>query len=186
MSTTEPGLVQRAVRAARAHRAADPHRFHHRHDNPETWNRWARRARVAHTLATALHVPPDAVLVTDDPHRTYPTRTGEVPGDLITVTDPATGSAWRFIPDHTTPGQAWLLLAPCLGCPDEIPVARVATLADLGDHLDPDPACKAHFTQGNREAADHQSSCTTTGTSSGEPPSAGKAAARGATRKAVN
>ncbi|MFE2755436.1 hypothetical protein ACFXGA_25880 [Actinosynnema sp. NPDC059335] len=51
-------------------------------------------------------MPTDAVLVTDDPHRTYPTRTGAVPGDLIIITDPATGRAWRFVPDHTTPGQA--------------------------------------------------------------------------------
>jgi hypothetical protein len=138
MTTTTPGLAERAVRAARAHRAADPDGFHHRHDNPEAWNRWARRARVARTVAAALQVPVDAVLVTDDPHRTYPTRTGEVPGDLITVTDLPTGHAWRFIPDHTTPGQAWLLLDHCLGCSAEVPVARVATLADLGDHLDPD------------------------------------------------
>ncbi|MDU0295100.1 hypothetical protein, partial [Saccharothrix longispora] len=117
MTTTTPGLAERAARAARAHRTADPDGFHRRHDNPEAWNRWARRARVARTVAAALQVPVDAVLVTDDPHRTYPTRSGDVPGDLITVTDPATGSAWRFVPDHTTPGQAWLLLASCPGCP---------------------------------------------------------------------
>ncbi|WP_231648470.1 hypothetical protein [Saccharothrix sp. NRRL B-16348] len=106
MTTMTHGLAERAVRAAHAHRASDPDGFHRRHDNPETWNRWARRARVARTVATALHVPADAVLVTDDPHRPYPTRSGPVPGDLITVTDPTTGRAWRFIPDHTTPGQA--------------------------------------------------------------------------------
>ena len=44
-----------------------------------------------------------SVLVTDDPHRAYRTRTGPVHGDLITLTDPATGRAWRFIPDFTTP-----------------------------------------------------------------------------------
>ncbi|WP_033435469.1 hypothetical protein [Saccharothrix syringae] len=135
--TTASDLAERAVRAARAHRAADPDGFHHRHDTPQTWDRWARRARVARTLAAALDVPVDAVLVTDDPHRTYPTRAGDVPGDLITVTDPATGHAWRFVPDHTTPGQAWLLLDRCPSCAATVPAARIATLADLGDHLNP-------------------------------------------------
>ncbi|WP_231500202.1 hypothetical protein [Saccharothrix sp. NRRL B-16314] len=158
MTTTVPGLAERAMRAAHAHRAADPHGFHHRHDNPEAWNRWARRARVARTVATALQVPTDAVLATDDPHRTYPTRTGEVPGDLITVTDPATGSTWRFIPDHTTPGQAWLLLDRCPGCDAETSVARVATLADLGDYLA--PGHNAPLLREIRDIADHQPSCT--------------------------
>ncbi|MFT7837740.1 hypothetical protein Q5530_16520 [Saccharothrix sp. BKS2] len=170
MTTTTPGLAQRAVHAAHAHRAADPDGFHHRHDNPEEWNRWARRARVAHTVATALQVPTDAVLVTDDPHRTYPTRTGDVPGDLITVTDPTTGSAWRFIPDHTTPGQAWLLLDTCPDCTAEVPVTPVATLADLGDHLDPD-----HDTQPARDigdAADHQPNCTRTARTEPSPAAA--------------
>jgi hypothetical protein len=126
------------VRAARAQCAADPDGFHRRHDTPEEWNRWARRARVARTIATALHVPLDAVLVTDDPHRTYRTRTEPVPGDLITVTDPLTGRAWRFIPDFTTPGDGWLLLDQCPDCESEIPATRIATLADLGEYLDPD------------------------------------------------
>ncbi|MEU4806976.1 hypothetical protein [Actinosynnema sp. NPDC023587] len=158
MTTTTPGLAERAVRAARAHRAADPDGFHHRHDNPEAWNRWARRARVARTVATALQVPVDAVLVTDDPHRTYPTRAGEVPGDLITVTDPVTGRLWRFVPDHSTPGQAWLLLDHCSGCSTEVPVARVATLADLGDHLA--PGHNAPPLREIRDIADHRPGCT--------------------------
>lgn len=145
MTTTAPGrvgLAERAVRAARAHRAADPDGFGRRHDASEAWNRWARRARVARTIAAALQTTVDCVLVTDDPHRTYRTRTrtrtGEVPGDLITATDPPTGRAWRFIPDHATPGDGWLLLDSCPDCAAEIPVTRVATLADLGEHLDPD------------------------------------------------
>lgn len=135
--TTAPGLAGRALRAVRAHRAADPDGFHHRHDSPEAWDKWTRRARVARTIAAALRMPVDAVLVTDDPHRTYPTRTGPVPGDLITITDPSTARVWRFIPDNTTPGAAWLLLEPCPECGIETPTTRVATLADLGDHLDP-------------------------------------------------
>lgn len=143
MTTTTPpdlaaGLAARAVHTAGAYRAADPHGFHHRHDNPEAWNRWARRARVARTIAAALTVPVGSVLVTDDPHRTYRTRTGPVPGDLITSTDPATGRAWRFIPDITTPGEGWLLLDRCPGCEAEVPLTRLACLVDLGDYLDPE------------------------------------------------
>jgi hypothetical protein len=97
------GLAERAVHAARAYHAADPDGFVRRHDTPDQWNRWARRARVARTVAAALQVPVNAVLVTDDPHRTYRTRTGPVPGDLITVTDPATGAgvAVHPRPRHT-------------------------------------------------------------------------------------
>ncbi|WP_154676374.1 hypothetical protein [Amycolatopsis benzoatilytica] len=142
MTTTAPelaaGLAERAVHAARVHRAADPHGFGRRHDTPDEWNRWVRRARVARTIAAALQVPVEQVLVTDDPHRTYRTRSGPVPGDLITVTDPPTGRAWRFIPDFTTPGDGWLLLDRCPDCEAEVPVTRIATLADLGEHLDPD------------------------------------------------
>lgn len=113
---TTPGLAERAVHAAHTHRTTNPDGFHGRHDTPRTWDRWARRARVARIVAATLQVPVDAVVVTDDPHRTYPTRTGPVPGDLITVTDPPTTHAWRFIPDHTTPGQSWWLLDWCPGC----------------------------------------------------------------------
>src|SRR5256885_1893416 len=74
----------------------------------------------------------------ESPPRTYRTRTGPVPGDLITVTDPVTGRAWRFIPDVTAPGDGWLLLDRCPGCDAEVPVTRVATLGDLGEYLDPD------------------------------------------------
>ncbi|MFD0201411.1 MULTISPECIES: hypothetical protein [Saccharothrix] len=157
---TTPGLAERAVSAARAHLAADPDGFRRRHETPDQWSRWARRARVARTLASALDVPVDAVLVTDDPHRDYSTRTGPVPGDLITVTDPVTGREWRFVPDHDTPGAAWLLLDRCPDCATEMPTTRVATLADLGDHLDPDydtrPAAEA------LDEANHQPGCVYT------------------------
>jgi hypothetical protein len=159
-TTTPPGLVglaDRAIHAARAHAAADPDGFHHRHDDPEQWNRWTRRARVARTVAAALHVPADSVLVTDDPHRTYRTRTGPVPGDLITVTDPLTGRAWQFIPDATTPGDGWLLLDRCPDCEAEIPATHIATLADLGQYLDPE--CDVRIAHEARDEALHQPGC---------------------------
>jgi hypothetical protein len=161
MTTTAPGLAaglaERAVHAARAHRAADPDGFHRRHDDPAEWNRWARRARVVRTIAAALQVGVDSVLVTDDPRREYRARTGPVPGDLITVTDPPTGRAWRFIPDFTTPGDGWLLLDRCPGCEAEVPVTRVATLDDLGEYLDPDS--DLHVADEARDESIHQPGC---------------------------
>jgi hypothetical protein len=152
------GLAARAVHTARAYRAADPHGFHRRHDGPDQWNRWARRARVTRTIAAALHVSTDSVLVTDDPHRAYRTRTGPVPGDLITLTDPATGRTWRFIPDFTAPGDGWLLLDRCPDCEAEVPVTRVACLVDLGDYLDPDSDIR--IADEARDAPLHQPGCS--------------------------
>jgi hypothetical protein len=162
MTTTTPpglaaGLAERAVHTLRAYRAADPHGFHRRHDTPEAWNRWARRARVARTIAAALQVPADDVLVTDDPRRTYRTRAGEVPGDLITVTDSATGRGWRFIPDFTTPGDGWLLLDRCPDCEAEVPVTRIACVVDLGEYLDPDG--DRAIADEARDEALHRSGC---------------------------
>ncbi|GGU39675.1 hypothetical protein [Lentzea flava] len=133
---TKPGLAERAVRAARTQRVCQS--FQRRHDSPEQWNRWTRHARVARTAAAALQVPLDAVTVLDDPFRPYNTRdAGQVPGDLIVVTDPDTQDRWAFIPDLSAPGEAWLLLDRCPGCNGEVPVARIAILADLGDYLEP-------------------------------------------------
>jgi hypothetical protein len=139
MNPTTPGLgglADRAVRVVRAHRAADPEGFLHRHNTPEAWNRWARRARVARTIAAVFDLPVDAVFIADDQHRTYGARSGAVRGDLITVTDPSTGQAWRFILDFTTPGDGWLLLDRCPECQGEVPATRIACLADLGEYLD--------------------------------------------------
>jgi hypothetical protein len=150
------GVAERALHAASVYRAADPDGLHRRHDTPNEWNRWARRARVIRTIAAALQVPVDSVLVTDDPHRTYRTRNGNVPGDLITVTDPASGRAWRFIPDSTTPGEGWLLLDACPDCAAEVPITRIACLIDLGEYLNGHvhPADEAH------DEVLHQPDCT--------------------------
>ncbi|MFD4636899.1 hypothetical protein ACFWN2_06260 [Lentzea sp. NPDC058436] len=131
--------------------------FSHRLDSADQWSRWARRARVARTVAAALQVPADSVTVTDDPHRRYRTRSGNVPGDLITVTDPVTAQRWRLLTDFTSPGESWFVLDRCPGCGAEVPVVRIACLADFGDYLDPDtdvvPAVEA------REASLHEPDC---------------------------
>ncbi|USX56419.1 hypothetical protein [Lentzea sp. HUAS12] len=130
------GLAGRAVRLARAHLEADRDGFLRRNNSAEQWNTWSRRARVGRTIASALQVHIDTVIVTDDPQREYHARDRTVPGDLITVTEHLTGRLWRFIPDNTAPGTTWLLLDLCPVCGAEIPAARVAGLADLGDYLD--------------------------------------------------
>lgn len=157
MTQTALSFADRAVFAARTMRDKGISEFDRRHDTPEQWNRWARRARVARTVAAALQMPADSVTVTDDPDRQYRTRNGNVPGDLITVTDPATAQRWRLLTDFTGPGESWFVLDRCPGCEAEVPVVRIACLADLGDYLDPDsdvvPADEA------RDASLHEADC---------------------------
>ncbi|MBB5157439.1 hypothetical protein [Saccharopolyspora phatthalungensis] len=131
------GLAGRALNAAHAHRATDPGGFTHRHDNSPQWTRWKRRARVARTIAAALQIPISRVTITDDTQRDYRARSGEVPGDLITITDRPAARRWHFIPDLATPGDGWLMIDSCPGCGAAVPRTRIATLADLGDYLNP-------------------------------------------------
>jgi hypothetical protein len=103
------------------------------------------RAAMIRDVAALLGVPPEHVLVTDDPVRAY----GSMPGQLVTVQDPDDPTVQlRFIPEPGntgTGGGAYLLLTPCPGCslPDavrEVPTMSVASLADLGDALVASPA----------------------------------------------
>jgi hypothetical protein len=108
-------------------------------------------------VTALLGIAPEDVLVTDDPIRTY----GGMPGQLITVHDPAESEGLRvaarvlrFIPETGntgTGGGAYLLLDACPGCstPDvrhEVPAQVVMVLADLARHhtpvggpMEPDP-----------------------------------------------
>ena len=151
------GLVDRAVGAARALRATCTSEFRRRHDSQEQWSRWARRARVARTVAAALQLPADSVTVTDDPDRQYRTRNGNVPGDLITVTDPETAQRWQLLTDFTSPGESWFVLDRCPGCDAEVPVVRIACLADIGDYLDPDTDLV--LVDEARDSSLHRASC---------------------------
>jgi hypothetical protein len=137
-ATVTPGLTDRAIAAAHAYRAADPTGFEHRHDDYERWGRWVRRCRAARTIAAALQVPVPWVTVTDDPDRIYHAAGNATPGDLITITEPLTGRTWQFIPDFMTSGDGWLLIDRCPGCDADIPITPIASLADLGEYLDPD------------------------------------------------
>ena len=128
MSAPAGGLATRALGAARRACDADREGFARRHQD---WHIWQARAREARTLAAALGIAVEQVTVTDDPDRTY----GPVPGDLLTVTDPATTRTWRFLPDLTCPGT-FLLLDECPDCAALVPITRIATLADLGAWLD--------------------------------------------------
>jgi len=152
-----PGLADKAVHVARALRSTCASEFRRRHDSPEQWSRWARRARVARTVAAALQLPADSVTVTDDPDRQHRTRNGNVPGDLITVTDPDTPQRWRLLTDFTSPGESWFVLDRCPGCDAEVPVVRIACLADLGDYLDPDTDLVA--ADEARDSSLHQAGC---------------------------
>ncbi len=136
-TTTPPTLTDRAIAAARRHCATAPHEFADR-DNIRI--RWDRRAITAAHIATALGIGVDTVIVHDDPDRHYGIGTSRAPGDLIEITTEQT-RPWRFIPSLTgiDPLWGWLLLGQCPYCEaPAVPVARVAGLADLGAHLDPD------------------------------------------------
>ncbi|MFI5593672.1 hypothetical protein ACIA5G_52220 [Amycolatopsis sp. NPDC051758] len=136
-SAAVTSLAERAITMARRYRDAAPREFDERY---AVASRWSRRAASAANLAAALGIPADTVLARDDPHRRYGIDTSVTPGDLFEVT--GEGSLrWQFIPDLAgfQPSWGWLLLGPCPHCEAPgVPVARVAGLADLGAHLDPE------------------------------------------------
>ncbi|MEO3861905.1 hypothetical protein [Acrocarpospora sp. B8E8] len=134
-NTGVAGLAERAATAARRHRDHDAAAFAARHRD---WPEWARRAAAARALAITLGVGAEDVTVTEDPDRRY--ADGRYPGMVLTVTEPVTERAWRFIPDLTlAPGTGWLLLGQCPGCGEAVPMAAITALADLGEYLAPDP-----------------------------------------------
>ncbi|WP_116051513.1 SH3 domain-containing protein [Amycolatopsis palatopharyngis] len=130
-------LTARAITVARRHRDTAPREFADRHIFRLQWD---RRAITAANIATALDVGIDAVMVRDDPDRQHGIGTGTTPGDLMEVTS-EDGRCWYFIQDLTglDPLWGWLLLGPCPFCgATAVPIAQIASLVDLGDHLDPD------------------------------------------------
>jgi hypothetical protein len=116
-----------AVALARARAAAAPASL------VDTAHQRRLRAAMIRDVATLLAVPPEQVLVTDDPVRAY----GSMPGQLITVQDPDDPTVLlRFIPEPGNTG-AYLLLAACPACSRldrvrKVPTLSIACLADLG------------------------------------------------------
>lgn len=136
-ATTPTTLSARAISAACRHRDTAPREFADRHTFPLDWD---RRAITAANIAAALGVGNDAVIVRDDPDRSHGIGHNTTPGDLIEVTS-EDGRCWCFIQDLPgfDPLWGWLLLEPCPYCEaNQVPIARIASLADLGAHLDPD------------------------------------------------
>ncbi|GLY68734.1 hypothetical protein [Amycolatopsis taiwanensis] len=129
-------LAARAITAARRHRDTAPREFADRHTFRLQWD---RRAITAANIAAALGVGIDTVIVRDDPDRHHGLGTNTTAGDLIEIT--TDDGCWYFIQDLTglDPLWGWLLLGHCPYCEaTRVPVARVAGLADLGAHLDPE------------------------------------------------
>jgi len=116
---------------------------------PATAHQGRLRAAMIRDVAALLGIPPEYIVVTDDPARSY----GSMPGQLITVHDPDVpdnpAAVMRFIPEPGNTGYgggAYLLLAPCPGCSNlarrggpeplgEVPTVSVAVLADLSGAL---------------------------------------------------
>lgn len=137
-TTAVTSLADRAITVARRYREAGPREFAERYI---VASRWSRRTASAANLAATLGIPVDTVLVRDDPQRRYGIGTSLTPGDLFEVTTNGGSPRWQFIPDLTgfRPAWGWLLLGQCPHCEaPRVPVARVAGLADLGAHLDPE------------------------------------------------
>ncbi|WP_394617363.1 hypothetical protein JNUCC0626_48535 [Lentzea sp. JNUCC 0626] len=136
--TTTPNsrrdLVERAIAESRHRKALGEDRFDFDRENLP---RKVHRSFTIGRIADQLLVNRVSVAVTDDPDRRYGISRPE-PGDLITITDPGTPLVLRFVPDFTALDRRWLLLDECPDCGGVVPMARVARLADLGDHLDPD------------------------------------------------
>lgn len=124
--------VGAAIHAGHAHPRGSYERRH------RDWPRWARRRTAAGRLALTLGLPVELVTVDDDPDRAYGRNDTEEPiaGDLFTAYEPATTTQWRFISDWwAANGESWLLLGACPHCPaTAVPIAQIASLADLGAH----------------------------------------------------
>lgn len=117
-------LAQRATRALELARAADPD-----HTDRDTSRGIHRlRARLVRELTATLGVDPGDVVATADPDRVY----GGYPGQLLTVFDD--DCVYRFIPEVGN-DDTFYLLGPCAECGADVPVAKIAQLADLGTHL---------------------------------------------------
>lgn len=126
-------LTDRARRAAEQARQADPW-FDSRFADPIAWK---TRARSAAALAALLGIDPADVTVRDDPVRRYGARY-PVPllhaPDAPDARDETAGPGWWFIPE-TGDRESFLALGACPACGGQVPVARIASLADLGDLL---------------------------------------------------
>jgi len=129
-------LTDRARRAADQARRADPDGFDNRFADPGAWK---TRARYALALAVLLGIDPADVTVRDDPVRRYGAR---YPVPLLHAADAtvsgepsgSTAEGWWFIPE-TGDRESFLALGACPSCGSQVPVARIASLADLGDLL---------------------------------------------------
>lgn len=129
-------LTDRARRAADQARRADPDGFDNRFADTGAWK---TRARYALALAVLLGIDPADVTVRDDPVRRYGARY-PVPllhaADATVSGEPSGGTVegWWFIPE-TGDRESFLALSACPSCGSQVPVARIASLADLGDLL---------------------------------------------------
>lgn len=119
-------LTERARRAAAQARRADPEGFDNRFADPAAWK---ARARYALALALLLGIDPADVTVRDDPVRRYGAR---YPVPLLHAPDEGATEGWWLIPE-TGDREAFLALGACPLCGGQVPVARIASLADLGD-----------------------------------------------------
>jgi hypothetical protein len=98
---------------------------------PSSWR--SRAARAAWILAAILGVDPACVSAVPDPDRDIgPQNVGEV--RLIVRYPGMPGNGFEFVPEYCSI-DTFVLLAGCPGCSRQVPMYRVASLADLGRYL---------------------------------------------------
>jgi hypothetical protein len=110
---------------------------------PQAWR--ARAARAVRMLAGVLGVDPAQVVAVPDPDRVYGLLALQEVRLSVTESHPAEAGpvceGYEFLPEFGMT-EAFVMLWPCPGCSNPVPMYRVATLADLGRHLsgpgDPD------------------------------------------------
>ena len=123
-------LAQRAAQAVAIAQTLDPAYADWDVPNPQTRR---RRGRMARDLAAILGVDPACVIATADPDRSY----AGYPGHLLTVIDQDT--TYRFVPDAGFSEDGFCLLGPRPGCGNDVAVAEINQLADLGHYLEIGP-----------------------------------------------
>ncbi|WP_232668310.1 hypothetical protein [Pseudonocardia sp. TRM90224] len=118
-----------------ADNAAKALESHRRHSNDVFGTDLYRRrvqAAIGRDVTAMLGVHPADVVVTTDPRRAY---AGYAWHHIVVCNPDSPARTLRFIPDPVDL-SLFHLLGECSACAGEVPVALIATLADLGRYLE--------------------------------------------------
>ncbi|NUR31155.1 MAG: hypothetical protein HOV83_35810 [Catenulispora sp.] len=123
-ASDRPALTSRAVNAAHQRRDYTPPPAHHSRHWLDGASECARR------LVRILGIASEHVRFEVDPVRCK----GDFPWSRLTVTD-TDGTVYQFAAANNDRNRL-LVLAPCPGCAQSVPLIRLDHLADLGDLIE--------------------------------------------------